>query len=214
MGELIRRRKGTFILSLLAAIAVIAGWELSGALAQGSDPDPCPIETAAYWKLDEGTGEISYDAVGRRHAILHGGTWTTGLIDKAIAFNGTSDYLEVDDHPDLEVGSAITLEAWVKVGGSTGDYQSVISKHDPAANDRSYYLYLTPDLKLQFGLSPDGATAIKAYGDSVLSVDTWHHVAGVSDGTTMQVYLDGAPNGATTAAPATINDSGAHLRCL
>jgi hypothetical protein len=49
----------------------------------------------SHWKLDEGAGTIAHDSAGSNHGMLFNGpVWTTGQINGALSFNGTTDYID------------------------------------------------------------------------------------------------------------------------
>ena len=77
--------------------------------------------TLAYWKFDEGTGNIAYDYTGHGFdGTIYGATWTTGYSSYALDFNGVDTYVDLDTHaPGLEglgfnKGDEYFISAWVK----------------------------------------------------------------------------------------------------
>lgn len=66
----------------------------------------------AYYPFDEGSGTIARDISGNgKHATLYNSpTWTTGLIDGALSFNGTNQYAISPVVPK----SIFTFVHWVK----------------------------------------------------------------------------------------------------
>ena len=82
------------------------------ALSAGVIEDP-----VAYWSFDENAGEVARDATDNGHnANFDGPQWTAGKFRGALEFDGSSDFAEVDDHPDLNFGpdAPLTIAAWVK----------------------------------------------------------------------------------------------------
>lgn len=72
-------------------------------------------DLVAYWPLDEGTGTIAVDVSGNGNdATINGNpTWQEGVFGQALAFDGSSDYLQasVDNVP---IGSSpFTVAAWI-----------------------------------------------------------------------------------------------------
>lgn len=56
---------------------------------------PRPI---GYWKLDEGSGTDAYDSSGNdRTGTLSNGAWASGKFGKGLYFDGSGDYLEIND---------------------------------------------------------------------------------------------------------------------
>ena len=111
----------------------------------------------------------------------------------SLSVNGTSAYLEAANSTSLNVtGSAITLEAWVKMPTTnTGSYQIILEKAPAFGTEGGYELCITDQGKARVDIYY-GAYYLGLIGNTVLSANTWHHVAGVYNGSQLQVYVDGA----------------------
>jgi len=76
----------------------------------------------ADYPFSEGTGSTTADASGNGNTgIVSGATWTTGRFGKALVFDGFSGFVSVPGAPALNLGAAVTLEAWIfptALGGS------------------------------------------------------------------------------------------------
>ena len=85
--------------------------------------------SVSEWTFNEGTGTTAYDSVGSNHGTLvNGPTWTTGLIDGALSFDGSDDIVSVPDSASLDFADAITMEAWVKFDSVDNRYETIVSK--------------------------------------------------------------------------------------
>ncbi len=72
------------------------------------------IGLVACWRFDEGTGTAAADDAGTSNGTLVGAGWGAGVSGSAVNFNGTSDYVSIDNTPALDItGTAITLSAWI-----------------------------------------------------------------------------------------------------
>jgi len=102
-----------------------------------------------------------------------------------LVFDGTDDYLTVDDDNSLDISSTLTLSAWVY--RNTQNNEAIICK-SPVNN--AYMLFFDGariTLRLNIGGFKDTGDDTSANVGS----GAWHHVAGTYDGTTMRVYIDG-----------------------
>jgi galactose oxidase-like protein/concanavalin A-like lectin/glucanase superfamily protein/Big-like domain-containing protein/Kelch motif protein len=132
----------------------------------------------AAWGFDEGSGAIADDRSGNRNAgTVVGAAWTTqGRFGGALVFDGTTSRVT---GPSVTLGPAFTLMAWVLNPTRTA-YETMIT----VGRTRDLYLasgapsFYTGDAEITFG--------------SAIADGVWHHVALVSDGTTLRTYLDGA----------------------
>jgi hypothetical protein len=152
----------------------------------------------SHWKLDEGTGTTTSDAVASRSGTLqNGATWTTGKSGAAVNLDGTDDYVSLSR---LDVtGSAMTLAAWVKnTSFATGVEQRFISKANGSTEDRTYWMLGQANNgqnRLQFRLRTGGVTTTLIASTGTLPLNTWYHAAATYDGSTMRLYLNGTEVG-------------------
>lgn len=151
--------------------------------------DEVLTDSPKLWlRLDEAAGVNASDSSG----LLHHGSYknaptlgVTGAMagDTGITLNGSTQYVEVPDHADLDLGDVFTIEAIVK---RTGDFlnQTIVGKGSGA-----YQLRIEEDdNKLQL-LKQD--TAIISYGPAVPADGKWHHVVATKNGSTVTLYVDG-----------------------
>jgi len=116
----------------------------------------------------------------------------TGQIDGAIGFNGSDDYIQVDDSASLSTTDNITVEAWVK--GSSQAYKVFAAHCDAGTNQLSWKFYTAADTKMRIDISDDGTYDSghrKRYDSSIDAFDNnWHYVA-FTFGPTLNIYIDG-----------------------
>jgi PKD repeat protein len=172
--------------------------------------DPASSLVAAYG-FEEGTGASVTDASGNaNNGAISGATWTTsGRFGKALAFNGTDALVTVNDSASLDLTTGLTLEAWVNPTTLGSSWRDII--------------YKEADVYFLMGSTPQGPpdmgglfTSANVYGLTGLPLNTWTHLAGTYDGTTMRFYVNGvqvssrAQTGAITptTGPLTIGGDG------
>jgi len=151
---------------------------------------PADIVVAA-WTFD-GTGETVVDISGNGH---EGGIFGNaervddGVFGKAILFPGSVDsYVQVPDHPDLNIEDSISLIAWFK--GSANGADLVGKDEGPPSLNRHYNIHITGTNAGKVYLSGTTVTATTTVID-----DEWHHIAGTWDGKTAKIYIDGEMEG-------------------
>ena len=110
--------------------------------------------------------------------------------NNCLDFDGTNDYIDCGTI-NLS-GSAITLECWVYVDQFKGgtDISSIMGTE---TGGHSAFLRFGDggwsDDKVQFVLEIGSQT--KLNGNTALQEDTWYHIAGVYDGSSMKIYING-----------------------
>ena len=116
----------------------------------------------------------------------------------SVFFDGTGDKLSVPNSADVRLGSNdFTIEAWVKFGDVSGYWETIIGMYDDSADRRTFTLARykntgqSNDGDLYLYVSTDGASDSGSAHGGNLTINHWHHVAGVRDGNTLRVYQNG-----------------------
>jgi arylsulfatase A-like enzyme len=166
-------------------------------------PDNVTGALRARWPLDATTGATAADASGNGHhgTLVNNPSWSSGPGRKFLAFNGTSQSVDVANLPDLRL--RITAACWAR--SDTPDWNaagSLVSRRPqfilhPWANSR----------RISFTVFHSGGTQHHCEVDLAtipgFSLTDWHHYAGSYDATTGEVrlYVDGYPRAATSIGP-------------
>jgi hypothetical protein len=153
----------------------------------------------AAYAFNEGSGTTVTDLSGNGHTgTIANATWTTaGKYGNALSFNGTNAWVTINDANDLDLTTGMTLEAWVRPTATPSFWAAAIAKEQPndPANNVAYALYTADGASNPpsiHGLFGSGAGADKfAVGTSVLTLNTWTHLAGTYDGTALRLYVNG-----------------------
>lgn len=159
-------------------------------------------EPVASFRFAEPTGSTlqddtsSYTATVTNMTAPSGFTANTGPteITTSWTFDGADDLLSIPYSADFDLTSSLTLTAWVRPSSfGVADVVNAIARKGEA-NPNTWQLaiedgYLT--LILEGGDGLDGA----AQSAGQLSLNTWQHVAGVWDGTTASVFVNGVEVG-------------------
>lgn len=123
----------------------------------------------------------------------------------ARAFNGTSDLIAVSALAMMTNTNLVTLAAWIKTTATPG----AIICSDNGGGSR-FAQFRVSGNKLQLILF-QGGTARTWTSTAAVNSGAWRHVAGVYDGTTGFLYIDGALD-TSTALPATNLGTGLNWR--
>jgi hypothetical protein len=118
----------------------------------------------------------------------------------ALTFDGSDDHVAVAAAPSLALDHdvpAFTQAAWVNVAPQDNELYPIFSSAAYDTPERQYpFLQIIERDRLVVGFG-DGAALHTFTTDPVLTPGTWQHIAGVFDGQTYTVYVDGEPVAAT-----------------
>ncbi|MBI3597607.1 MAG: PxKF domain-containing protein [Nitrospirae bacterium] len=141
-----------------------------------------PSGMVGWWPGDGNANDL----IGSNHgALMNGATFSPGTVGQAFSFDGLDDFVNVPDAASLDITNQITIEAWIKPTALGG---RIVDKITPGGPDG--YLLDTYSGHLRLIIGP-----YNLFGTTTLSLDTFMHVAGVYDGSTMKVYVNGALDG-------------------
>ena len=103
----------------------------------------------------------------------------------ALDFDGTDDYVSLPNEHDFDFTDSLTVAAWIKVDAFTTDWQAIVTKGDGA-----WRLQRSGGTNhIDFGTS--GLSNGDLEGTTDVADGNWHYIAGVYDGSTKYLYVDG-----------------------
>ncbi len=175
-----------------ATVAMLGSMAFSQSLTNSP-----PADLIVWWVFGEGNGTNVEDASGNGN---NGGllgdplpTWANGVTSGALTFDGSQNYVQ-SDHAFNQTISAFTIEAWFSAVSASGQNPAIISTLGDDIGFNSL-----ADIVIYTNSVYNGHNSIGLdlhWGDLLLApvglIDgNWHHVAGVWDGTTSSLYVDG-----------------------
>ncbi|HEV8345722.1 MAG TPA: N,N-dimethylformamidase beta subunit family domain-containing protein, partial [Vicinamibacterales bacterium] len=155
-----------------------------------------PFAPGASFGFEEASGTTVVDSSGNGNNgtfnAANGPTRvTTGRFGKAMQFDGVDDLITVADSNSLDLTSAATMMAWVKVTTQTG-WRNILLKQN--GGDLAYALYANNNGSA-LG-QPNGYVNVGGVAQSVAALDgalsgRWMHVAMTYGGGSLKIYLNG-----------------------
>lgn len=106
----------------------------------------------------------------------------------ALTLDGNYGYVQ-SSTSNRGVTNQVTVEAWVKT--TTNKYQWVAGKYDRYGAERGYHLIIKDGNAALAGRDGSGIYRNSGYSRVNVSDGKWHHLAGVCDGSTWAIYVDG-----------------------
>ncbi len=157
----------------------------------------------AQYRLDEGTGTTTADAIYGDTLTLSGGcTWTTGYwyagdpTDKALSFNGT-DGVAARSGGLLWMNQNYSVAAWMRVGDGSVR-RDAVSQDGSGFNGSSFSVGVSPSgsagtVNYEYRMRDPASATTEAVLSSPGPVGEWVHVTGVYESTTrlMTLYING-----------------------
>jgi len=165
---------------------------------------PAGAALQGLWKLDETSGTSAADSSGNSRTgtlqNMAGNEWDTGIIDGALEFDGTNDYISMPRVSVLETGNSSThylsATAWIKdySGGAagwgtiagTGDGGWLLARDGNDGLLGAYWL-------TSGGLVTSGVSNLD------ISDGEWHYAALVYNGSSVSLYVDDERTTTTTS---------------
>jgi uncharacterized repeat protein (TIGR01451 family) len=188
--------------TLSCAVGVIESGPTAGLLAD---------RPAGFWRLgDATTSAVAADSSGNGLA----GAYDPGVSrgqpgaisgDTAALFPGTGPAVVVPAAPALDLRSAVSVEAWVSpnVQWENG---GIFEKTVDGWVNSQYMLFLEGGVAKFRVVTASGA--LQTLDGPLLALNTWSHVVGTWDGTTLRIYVNGELKGSAAAAGPTAGGSG------
>lgn len=147
-------------------------------------------------KMDEKTGTVANDTSGNGNNGTLGGdgagtdlpAWGLGKIGSGLRFDG-DDYVDINNNSGLDiVGDKITVSAWFKANSTSGIRRIVSAPSNEVVGDEKYAILINVG-QAEFYIRT--GTVDTAVSTPFTDTNGWHYIAGVYDGATMKIYIDG-----------------------
>jgi hypothetical protein len=192
-------------ISVLSASLILAACASQPAVAPGTaaaaDGQPFNVNVidatglAAYYPFNGSAKDLSSH---RNHGTVHGGEFVADRLGNpasAYALNGADAYVSAQGTTNLDTDFELSISVWFyhKTQDSQQEWYSIVEKSDPERWGHSKYgMWLIRDL-VEVCVQPVDLKVPHrcVHSENTLEPEQWHHLVGVSDGTTLRVYING-----------------------
>ena len=121
-------------------------------------------------------------------------------------FDGDGDYLSIPDSSAFTMGSGdFTVELWFNATSTPSQKGLIGQGNISTPSTCSFFLDISTTTPRFFVLS--GSTEYNINSSTDITAGTWNHLAGVRNGNTLYLYLNGVQVGTRSVTGVTINDS-------
>ena len=161
----------------------------------------------AWWRGEDNT----LDSIGSNNGTWVGTTsYTNGEVGQAFDFNGPAgaSHVQVLDAPALDFTNTMTVEAWVNVrtyAGAVNEYE-IVSKAGGVSTLPGGYTFSVaasgPNNQEAYFIENSATSFGRVYSAAILPTNQWVHLAGVDDGSQLEIYVNGVLSGTAPSTPA------------
>ncbi len=122
----------------------------------------------------------------------------------ALELDGNDDRVGVSNSDVLNPSDALTLEVWIKAKSWASAIWAgcVIGKQGNTGSDQGYCLTVGENGKAEFTVAINGAW-VTATTEAIMGLESWYHIAGVYDGSSVKIYVNGVLQKTTQIASGT-----------
>ncbi|HBA85189.1 MAG TPA: hypothetical protein DCZ95_13960 [Verrucomicrobia bacterium] len=166
-------------------------WELN----YGFNPtSSVPNGLVGWWKLDETNGLSAFDStINTNHGVLNNfsanpAPWVAGLIDKALDFDGTNDYVQLANSAALKPTN-VTMSVWIRPDQTYSNRSVTLFTTEQPGATAGYSLRYFSWGALDFLICTD--SSLDVYCVTTLQAGATYHVVGTYDGAYQRLYVNG-----------------------
>lgn len=146
---------------------------------------------ASYWKLNETSGS-RYDSVGSNH-LSDGNSvsYATGISSLGADFEkSSSQYLSASAGHSVTPTTSFAFSLWIKPE-STPSAQATLLRTLYSSNT-AVLIALSSGTGITASIRQSNSVTVSAaHASTAFTVDSWHHIAFIGNGSTMKLYVNG-----------------------
>jgi hypothetical protein len=180
----------------------------SGSAGWCQSQSPSCVQPAAnlvsWWPADGDAEDFVGMNIG---ALVNGATFAPGFVGQAFSLDGVNDFIEIPDASDLNLSSAITIQAWINPSSLPTPYPAIVKKSGLSGGKSSTtngYSLEFLNGQVIFGIYVGTGWALSPPGPVPIGMNTWSHVTATYDGTWIRMYINGTEIGPPTYKPGNI----------
>jgi hypothetical protein len=162
-----------------------------------TDPSVTTVWDSHYkgvWHLDNSSlfDVTSYNKSGTQY---NSPTYPAGKINNALGLNGTSQYAEVLNDPNINFAGNITISAWVNMAAGLRD-QKIASNQNNTSGGYKFGIYTNNKVEFEIRNSANTPSLNRDEpGGTVLATNQWYYLAGMSSDVldSIKTFVNGVP---------------------
>ena len=146
------------------------------------------------WHLDNSSLN-DFTSYARAGTPYNTPTYNTGRINNSIVLNGSNQYVEVINDPNINFAGNITISAWVYMTTGGRD-QKIASNQNNSTGGYKFGVYTNNKVEFEIRNSSNTPSLNRdVTGGTVLTTGTWYYLAGMSSDVldSIKTFVNGVP---------------------
>jgi hypothetical protein len=182
--------------------------------ASSNQQNPSSVWDSNYigvWHFNETSGTC-YDSTGNNNygTNYNSNQNVTGKIDGANQFDGTNDWIQINDSSSLEGMQKLTVEAWIYDTSNDANARGIVSKRVDSSSERSFSLFLYTTRYINFDIGTDRDASSWS-----LTANQWCYLVATFDGSLSSArkkfYFNGSYDSSAECTPSSVPSTTSNL---
>jgi len=178
-----------------AGASVLPGTSVDLVVSLGPEP-------VGHWAMDDNAANkvVEDSSFNGNHGTAQQNTEDiadAGIIDGALTFNGTTDYIDCGNDTSLDITGSVSISAWVKFDALSTDHQTIVAKRGAVEDQVANYVLRTGPGQIQDQIQfyyHDGTNwHVYTASNANLLAGQWYHIATTftfGTGSSMKCYVN------------------------
>jgi len=131
------------------------------------------------WHLNDNNLE-DFTSYGFAGTPYNTPSYPSGVIDNALGMNGSNEYIQVNNNPNINFAGNVTVSAWVYMNAGNRD-QKIAGNQNNSSGGYKFGIYTNNKVEFEIRNSANTASLNRSVaGGTVLSTGQWYYLAGIS----------------------------------
>ena len=146
------------------------------------------------WHLND-NNLYDFTSYGKAATPFNSPTYSQGTISNALGMNGTNQYAQVINAPNINFAGNVTISAWVRMTTRDRD-QKIAGNQNNSSGGFKFGIFTNNKVEFEIRNSANNASLNRdVTGGTVLNTGTWYYLAGISSDVldSIKTFVNGIP---------------------
>ena len=172
-----------------------------------------PEDSRAVWGWNNNTASDKEDLSGNGNTLINNNSvpiTSSGVRGNAPEFNGTDHFYSMYDDDSISFdNNTMSASFWMKKDGNPSSQEFMLLK-GVGSWEYGARVYTTGEVYISFWTS-GGTNVAYVESESIVTDNQWHHIVFTSNGSELNIYIDGVLDGTTTSFSGSMSNTTANL---